>query len=92
MSLEKHLDSFIIEMRNTKNLSNKSIKAYYSDILNFIKFINEQNDKLINSENLIKYIDSLRTIKKLKDSSIKRKIISLKIFTQYLYDYSIIDT
>ena len=38
MSLEKHLDSFIIEMRNTKNLSNKSIKAYYSDILNFIKF------------------------------------------------------
>lgn len=92
MRLEKHLDSFIIEMRNTKNLSNKSIKAYYSDILNFIKFINEQNDKLINSENLIKYIDSLRTIKKLKDSSIKRKIISLKIFTQYLYNYSIIDT
>lgn len=92
MRLEKHLDSFIIEMRNTKNLSNKSIKAYYSDILNFIKFINEQNDKLINSKNLIKYIDSLRTIKKLKDSSIKRKIISLKIFTQYLYDYSIIDT
>lgn len=92
MRLEKHLDSFIIEMRNTKNLSNKSIKAYYSDILNFIKFINEQNDKLINSENLIKYIDSLRTIKKLKDSSIKRKIISLKIFTQYLYDYGIIDT
>ena len=77
MRLEKYLDSFIIEMRNTKNLSNKSIKAYYSDILNFIKFINEQNDKLINSENLIKYIDSLRTIKKLKDSSIKRKIISL---------------
>lgn len=92
MSLEKHLDSFIIEMRNTKNLSDKSIKAYYSDILNFIKFINEQNDKLINSNNLIKYIDSLRTIKKLKDSSIKRKIISLKIFTQYLYDYSFIDT
>lgn len=92
MRLEKHLDSFIIEMRNTKNLSNKSIKAYYSDILNFIKFINEQIDKLINSENLIKYIDSLRTIKKLKDSSIKRKIISLKIFTQYLYDYGIIDT
>lgn len=92
MRLEKHLDSFIIEMRNTKNLSNKSIKAYYSDILNFIKFINEQDDKLINSKNLIKYIDSLRTIKKLKDSSIKRKIISLKIFTQYLYDYSIIDT
>lgn len=92
MNLEKHLNSFIVEIKNTKNLSSKSIKAYYSDILNFIKFINEQDDKLINSKNLIKYIDSLRTIKKLKDSSIKRKIISLKIFTQYLYDYSFIDT
>ena len=92
MNLEKHLNSFIIEMRNTKNLSNKSIKAYYSDILNFIKFLNEPNNKLVNSENIIKYIDLLRTIKKLKDSSIKRKIISLKIFTQYLYDCSLIET
>lgn len=92
MRLENHLNSFIIEIRNTKNLSSKSIKAYYSDILNFIKFINEQNNKMINPENLIKYIDSLKIIKKLKDSSIKRKIISLKIFTRYLYDYSFIDT
>lgn len=91
MNLEKHLNSFIMEMKNTKNLSGKSIKAYYSDILNFIKFISEQNNKIVNSENIIKYIDSLRTIKKLKDSSIKRKIISLKIFTQYLYDFSFID-
>lgn len=91
MNLEKHLNSFIMEMKNTKNLSGKSIKAYYSDILNFIKFISEQNNKIVNSENIIKYIDSLRTIKKLKDSSIKRKIISLKIFTQYLYDFSFIN-
>ncbi len=92
MNLKKHLNLFIMEMKNTKNLSNKSIKAYYSDIINFIKFINEQNNKLINSENIIKYIDSLRTINKLKDSSIKRKIISLKIFTQYLFNYNIIET
>lgn len=92
MNLKKHLNLFIMEMKNTKNLSNKSIKAYYSDILNFIKFINEQNNKLINSENIIKYIDSLRTINKLKNSSIKRKIISLKIFTQYLFNYNIIET
>lgn len=91
MNLEKHLDSFIMEIKNTKNLSIKSIKAYYSDILNFIKFTNEQNNKMVNSENIIKYIDSLRTLKKLKDSSIKRKIISLKIFSQYLYEYNYID-
>ena len=65
MNLEKNLNSFIMEMKNTKNLSNQSIKAYYSDISNFIKFINEQNNKLINSENIIKYIDYLKTIKNL---------------------------
>lgn len=64
MNLEKHLNSFIVEIKNSKNLSSKSIKAYYSDILNFVKFTNEQSNKIINSENIIKYIDSLRTIKK----------------------------
>lgn len=82
MNLEKHLDSFIMEIKNTKNISIKSIKAYYSDILNFIKFTNEQNNKMVNSENIIKYIDSLRTLKKLKDSSIKKKNYIIKnIFT-----------
>lgn len=92
MNLEKHLNSFNVKIKNTKNLSSKSIKAYYSDILNFVKFTNEQSNKIINSENIIKYIDTLRTIKKLKDSNIKRKIISFKIFPQYLYDYSLIET
>lgn len=86
MDFKLKLNSFITEIKNTKNLDYKTLKAYFSDLTNFIEFINNQESKIINSENIINYIDSLKKIKRLKDSSIKRKIISLKIFTQYLFD------
>lgn len=92
MDFEIKLNSFITEIKNTKNLDNKTLKAYFSDLTNFIEFINNQESKIINSENIINYIDSLKKIKNLKDSSIKRKIISLKIFTQYLFDNNFLNT
>lgn len=92
MDFKIKLNSFITEIKNTKNLDNKTLKAYFSDLTNFIEFINNQESKIINSENIINYIDSLKKIKNLKDSSIKRKIISLKIFTQYLFDNNFLTT
>ena len=92
MDFKLKLNSFITEIKNTKNLDYKTLKAYFSDLTNFIDFINNQESKIINSENIINYIDSLKIIKNLKDSSIKRKIISLKIFTQYLFDNNFLTT
>lgn len=92
MDFKLKLNSFITEIKNTKNLDYKTLKAYFSDLTNFIDFINNQESKIINSENIINYIDSLKKIKNLKDSSIKRKIISLKIFTQYLFDNNFLTT
>lgn len=92
MDFKLKLNSFITEIKNTKNLDYKTLKAYFSDLTNFIDFINNQENKIINSENIINYIDSLKKIKNLKDSSIKRKIISLKIFTQYLFDNNFLTT
>lgn len=92
MDFKLKLNSFITEIKNTKNLDYKTHKAYFSDLTNFIDFINNQESKIINSENIINYIDSLKKIKNLKDSSIKREIISLKIFTQYLFDNNFLTT
>lgn len=92
MDFKKKLNLFITEIKNTKNLDNKTLKAYFSDLNNFIEFINNQESKIINSENIINYIDSLKKFKHLKDSSIKRKIISLKIFAQYLFDNNFLTT
>lgn len=91
MDLYISLDNFISEIKNTKNLSDKSIKAYRSDIIDYITFNNNCSTK-IDSNNILLYINSLKTLKQLKDTTIRRKIISLKLFTTYLYENSFIDT
>lgn len=91
MDLYISLNDFINEIKSTKNLSDKSLKAYKSDITNFILFIKGHKIPLINPDTILLYINTLNTSKHLKDTTIKRKIISLKLFTTFLYDNNIID-
>lgn len=70
----------------TKNLSNKTLTAYFSDLKQFLKV----------QENLLKpdicaYINYLSLNLKLKATSIRRKIITLKNFYDYLINYDYID-
>ena len=44
-----------------------------------------KKDNIITSKVIIDYIDYLNNIKCLKDTSIKRKIITIKQFINYLY-------
>ena len=81
MNTTNYINKFLNEIRNTKNLSEKTIKAYKSDIIDFFLFTNE----VITSNNIIEYIDYLNNTKQLKDTSIKRKIITIKQFINYLY-------
>ncbi len=90
MDLNILLNNFLLEIVNTKNLSHRSITAYKYDIQDFISFT-ENNIYTIDSNFLIQYINSLSCKRKLKDTTIRRKIISLKLFTTYLYDNNLID-
>lgn len=81
MNTTNYINKFLNEIRNTKNLSEKTIKAYKSDLIDFFLFTNE----VITSNNIIEYIDYLNNTKQLKDTSIKRKIITIKQFVNYLY-------
>lgn len=92
MDLNIALNNFISEIKSTKNLSNKSIKAYQLDITDFTLFIQKNNLTKIDSTTILSYINTLNTIRNLKDTTIKRKIISLKLFTTFLYENQIIDT
>jgi tyrosine recombinase xerC len=91
MDLNISLNNFITEIKSTKNLSNKSIKAYQLDIADFTIFIQKNNLTKIDSTTILSYINTLNSIRNLKDTTIKRKIISLKLFTTFLYDNQIID-
>jgi len=86
MNYTNYINKFLNEIKNTKNLSEKTIKAYKSDLLDFFLFVNE----LINNKSIIDYIDYLNNHKQLKDTTIKRKIITIKQIVNYLYSKRVI--
>ncbi len=72
---------FLSTMRSTKNLSDKTIIAYHSDLMDFCRFIGDSD---IAEDTILDYVEHLCN-KKLKDSTINRKLIVLKMFFEYLF-------
>lgn len=83
--MQKHIKNFLIELSATKNLDSKTLKAYKSDLFGLYRFIQQNNITKINSKHLMLYVTYLKDKKKLKESSLQRKIISFKLFFNYLY-------
>lgn len=81
------LSKFINYLQATKNLSDKTLKAYSSDLNQFFKY--EQN---ILQPDICAFISYLNIEFKLKDTSIRRKIITLKNFYNYLIDSEVIES
>ena len=74
-------------MQATKNLSEKTLRAYTSDLKQFFNYENN-----ILQPDICAFISYLNRQLKLKDSSIRRKIITLKNFYNYLLDTEIINS
>lgn len=72
---------FLSMIQSTKNLSQKTIVAYRSDLKDFEAFLrkNKMDENII-----LKYVQHLSKGRKLKDITIHRRLITLKIFFQYL--------
>lgn len=79
------IQNFINYLRTTKNLGERTLLAYYGDLKQFFLFA--QNDS---NPNICEYISYLNNQLKLKDTSIHRKIISLKIYYNYLTETKVI--
>ena len=80
-----YLSNFIKYLQATKNLSEKTLKAYICDLK---QFFNYENNIIL--PNICAFISYLNEKLKLKDTSIRRKIITLKNFYNYLLDNEII--
>ena len=74
-------------MQATKNLSEKTLRAYTSDLKQFFNYENN-----ILQPDICAFITYLNGQLKLKDTSIRRKIITLKNFYNYLLDTEIINS
>lgn len=81
----KYYELFINYLQATKNLSMKSLNAYRYDLYQFQA--HETNEC---SPNICAYISYLMLDLKLKDTSIRRKIITLKNYYNFLVDREII--
>ncbi|MDE6474750.1 MAG: tyrosine-type recombinase/integrase [Clostridia bacterium] len=81
----KYLTNFTNYLQTTKNLSPKTLNAYSIDLNQFFKF-----EKDILQPDICAFISHLHLDLKLKDSSIRRKIITLKIFYEYLINRDLI--
>lgn len=80
---------FLNTIRSTKNLSDKTITAYNSDIQDFVKYT---QGKDLKDDTILLYVQYLSVERKLKDSSINRKLIVLKMLFNYLVQHQMIET
>ena len=80
------LNDFINNLRITKNLSQKTLVAYSSDLKQFSLY-----EKNILSPNIRAFIAHLTCDMQLKDSSVRRKIITLKNFYGFLVESEILE-
>ena len=85
--MENYIFQFLNHLQVTKNLSSKTILAYKGDLLQFLS-----SEKSPLNPNIYDYITYLTDELKLKDSSIRRKIVTIKNFYEYLEFQEVIDT
>lgn len=76
------IPEFIQLVQSTKNLSEKTIMAYTSDLNDFSSFVSNHE---LNNQTILQYSQELTTTRNLKDTTINRKIIVLKMFFEYLH-------
>ena len=76
---KNHINEFLTYCKLSKNLGEKTILSYRSDLNSFFKYIDENPDG-----NIMDYISRLTTTNH-KCSTIKRHIASLKQFFKYMF-------
>ena len=81
-NIKVFMEKFIDEMQTTKNLAEKTVIAYRSDLNAFVDYLN--GDEL-REEVLVNYVRWLVNERQLKTSTINRKVIVIK--KEYLAQY-----
>ncbi len=83
----KNIETFIKYLQSTKNLSIKSLNAYRGDLRQYYTF----EETKAQPSDICSYISYLKTELQLKDSSIRRKIITLKNYYNFLVEREMIE-
>lgn len=78
----KMAQEFLRITQSTKNLSTKTITAYQSDLKDFSVFLGQEE---FSEGSILQYVRHLLYERQLKETTVQRKLVVLKMFSEYLY-------
>ena len=82
MNIQEITRDYLSIIKSTKNLSDKTMIAYDSDLKDFCLFL---NNRQIYDDIIFDYTNHLQNDRHLKTSTITRKLTVLKAFFEYLF-------
>jgi integrase/recombinase XerD len=89
MNVQQAIAEFLQHGQAVRNLSDRTLRAYQSDLTQFHSAINDTKMVDITPEHLESYLDKLGT-GPYRDTSIRRKVAALKVFFRYLEEQGIV--
>ncbi len=87
LNFENHINNYLEERKTFSNISPKTLKAYYSDLINLNQFCTANNYTY--PIGITKYISEFQ--QSLKATTLKRKIVVFKMFYRYLTSENLMD-
>ena len=89
MNVQQAIADFLQHGQAVRNLSDRTLRAYNSDLTQFNLHVNDRNMVDITPEHLEEYLEKLGT-GPYRDTSIRRKVAALKVFFRYLEEKGVV--
>jgi integrase/recombinase XerC/integrase/recombinase XerD len=89
MNVQQAIDQFLEHGQTVRNLSDRTIRAYQSDLVQFHTHMSDTPATDITPEHLEVYLDKLGG-GPYRDTSVRRKVAALKVFFRFLEEQGIV--
>ena len=89
MNVQQAIADFLEHGQTVRNLSDRTLRAYQSDLSQFHQSVTDANMVDITPEHLESYLDKLGT-GPYRDTSIRRKVAALKVFFRYAEEKGVV--
>src|SRR5436309_8026036 len=89
MNVQEAIADFLQHGQAVRNLSDRTIRAYQSDLTQFHVHVNDTSMVDITPEHLEEYLEKLG-MGPYRDTSIRRKVAALKVFFRYLEEKGVV--
>jgi integrase/recombinase XerD len=90
MNVQQAIADFLQHGQAVRNLSDRTLRAYHSDLSQFHLHVSDANMVDITPEHLEQYLEKLGT-GPYRDTSIRRKVAALKVFFRYLEEKGVVN-